>query len=728
MKSSGASLCLLAFLTALPLAAQETAHEFPQTLGAQLPPPGRLPGWPFAAIGQWKVDTDADFPRWLADLKTWRAEHLKRMGYDDAQYRRPELKWSQRDFIQTQMMIEERYFYDPVAGRYTVDRYLDDLEQRFGGIDSVLLWYVYTNAGIDNRNHWDLARDLPGGVAGLRQVVKDFHRRGVRVFIPTMAWDNGTRDPGMPHWQAVAELAAEIGADGVNADTYKGVPRAFRTASDATGHPVIFEAENPPWADEGIMWNNQSWGYWDYGFFPTPSKVKWLEPRHMINLEDRWARDKTDDLQHAFFNGIGYLAWENVWGVWNQITPRDAAALRRVAAIERECADLLVSLDWEPYTPTVQRGVYASKFPGKGATLWTLVNRNEYAIDDDQLSVPYAAGRRYYDLWNGVELSPRIVDGRVNLSSAVENHGFAAFLAVDRGTEMPGLVFFLEKMHRLAAVPLTSLSHEWHSLPHQMVAVAATKPAVRAPAGMVTVPAAEFNFRVTGIEIEGFTWEGLDFQYPWENSARREHRHTMRVPTFHMDRYPVTNRDYKKFIDATHYRPADDHNFLKDWRNGAPQAGWENKPVTWVSIEDARAYAAWAGKRLPHEWEWQYAAQGRDGRLYPWGNEWNAAAVPVPNKGRELLPPDDVDAHPAGASVFGVMDLVGNVWQWTDEFADEHTRAAALRGGSSYQPQTSYWYFPQAYRLDQHGKYLLMAPAKDRSGMLGFRCVVDAGK
>jgi len=73
-----------------------------------------------------------------------------------------------------------------------------------------------------------------------------------------------------------------------------------------------------------------------------------------------------------------------------------------------------------------------------------------------------------------------------------------------------------------------------------------------------------------------------------------------------------------------------------------------------------------------------------------------------------------------------VIDLVGNVWQWTDEFHDTHTRAAVLRGGSLYQPQTSHWYFPQAYRLDQHSKYLLMAPCKDRSGMVGLRCVVDA--
>ncbi len=73
-----------------------------------------------------------------------------------------------------------------------------------------------------------------------------------------------------------------------------------------------------------------------------------------------------------------------------------------------------------------------------------------------------------------------------------------------------------------------------------------------------------------------------------------------------------------------------------------------------------------------------------------------------------------------------MLDLVGNVWQWTDEYRDEHTRAAVLRGGSSYVPQTSHWYFPQALRLDQHGKHLLLAPCKDRSGMIGFRCAADA--
>jgi formylglycine-generating enzyme required for sulfatase activity len=133
---------------------------------------------------------------------------------------------------------------------------------------------------------------------------------------------------------------------------------------------------------------------------------------------------------------------------------------------------------------------------------------------------------------------------------------------------------------------------------------------------------------------------------------------------------------------------------------------------------------------LPHEWEWQYAAQGPTAQPYPWGSEWKEDAVPATDKGRELRGPDAVDAHPPGASPFGVMDMVGNVWQWTDEFTDEHTRAAILRGGSYYQPQGTlkFFYFPQAYRNDQHGKLLLMAPSKDRAGTVGFRCAADASR
>src|SRR5690242_18899827 len=105
-----------------------------------------------------------------------------------------------------------------------------------------------------------------------------------------------------------------------------------------------------------------SWGYWEYPFEPMVSLYMWLEPRYIVNVCNRWARDKTDDLQASFFYGVGYESWENIWGIWNPITPRDAEALRRVATIERAFQELLTSGDWTPHTPTLRYGVFASIF------------------------------------------------------------------------------------------------------------------------------------------------------------------------------------------------------------------------------------------------------------------------------------------------------------------------------------------------------------------------------
>jgi formylglycine-generating enzyme required for sulfatase activity len=657
--------------------------------------------------------TPVDFASWLADVQNWRFEKWIRAGYDGAEYARPEFKWTQRNFVQPQMMAEERFFYDPAARRYTVDRYLDDLDKRYGGIDSVLIWHVYPNIGIDNRSQFDMLRDMPGGIAGVKQMIADFHRRAVKVFFPCMPWEHGTHSEGVHMWEAVARQMAEVGADGVNGDTFDGLPHTFRVASDRTNHPIIFEPEGAP-DDEALAWNNQSWGYWNYPKTPMISKQKWIEPRHMVNVCRRWARDHTDDLQYAFFNGVGFESWENIWGIWNQITDRDAETLRRIAKIERRMAALLVSAEWEPHTPVLQTGIYASRFPGAGETLYTFVNRGEYTINARQIVVPGGAGTHYLDLWHGQELAPE--DGA--LAFEIEAHGYGAVLVTPNPEQYADL--------QLAQRPLSSYSPQWKPLPQEQVAIPATAAKTALPAGMLAIPAADFEFRVSGIEIEGGDDVGVDVQYPWEDQARRHHVHKLHIKAFYLDRYPVTNAQFKQFLEATHYHPADDHNFLKAWSNGTYPDGWAKKPVTWVSLEDARAYANWAGKRLPHEWEWQYAAQGKDSRIYPWGNDWNSLAVPPPDTGHDLRAPADVDAYPAGASPFGVLDMVGNVWQLTDEYVDLHTRAAILKGGSFYQPQGSHWYFPQAYKLTEHGKYLLMAPSKDRAGTLGFRCAADA--
>lgn len=715
---------LAAMLLAVTAFPQDT-HSAPK--GQLIPAPGCLtlkPAWE----SEYVPCTDATHSAWLKDIQHWRFERSIRTGLtlDSWRYNEPALQWTHSSFIQPQMMVQDRYFYDPVAGKYTVDRYLNDLKTRYGGIDAVLVWPTYPNMGIDDRNQLNMVASMPGGIAGVKQMVADFHRRGVRVLFPMMMWDQGTHEPDKSWPEAIAELMKEIDADGINGDTQDGVPRVFSEAAEKIGHPLAFEPEGSP-SDEALAWNVLTWGQYggDFRFIPGVDRYRWLETRHMINISDRWARTKTDDLQYAFFNGEGWESWENVWGIWNGITPHDAEATRRVATIERAVARFLISKDWEPFFPMEMYGVFASRWPLGNETLWTIVNRNEYDVNTRQMLAPLQNGTRYFDLYHGVELTPETEAGQTFLSFGLEAHGYGAILATDSDPS-PRMRQLMKTMKAMTASPLSNFSNDWKTLPQHLVDMEPAKPAPGAPEGMLKIPGGEYMFRVAGIEIEGNNDIGVDVQYPWEDMPRRFHEHKMEIKPFYIDKYPVTNAQFKQFLNATHYHPADDLHFLRDWKEGNYPKGWADKPVTWVSLEDARAYAKWAGKRLPHEWEWQFAAQGTDARIYPWGNEWRASAVPVPDTSRTLRGPDDVTAHPDGASPFGVMDLVGNVWQWTDEYVDEHTRAGILRGGNYYQPQGSIWYFPEAYKNDQHGKLLLMAPGYDRSGTVGFRCVVDA--
>lgn len=709
---------LLLFVT-VSIGAQDTRYA----------PDGELIPGPNCAGRAWpappRACTPEQYDQWLADVTHWRAEHLVRMGYEGSAYERPELKWTQSSFIQPQVMMEDRYLYDPERGVYTVDRFLDDLNKRYGGVDSVLLWHTYPNIGIDDRNQYDLLGDLPGGIAGVRSLIDQFHARGVRVLFPVMLWDQGTHDPGATNWDASVRAMKDVNADGINGDTLDGFPLPFVAASDAQHHPLALEPEGGVSNDEQLAWNTMSWGYWKYDSEPKVSRYKWLESRHMVNVCDRWAKNKTDNLQYAFFNGAGYESWENIWGIWNEITPRDAESIRRVASIERAFSKLLTSSRWRPFYPTSQYGTYASAWPGENQTLYTLINRNAYDVQGAQLQLPADQGAHYYDMWNGREITPQENAGSVQLSFSIEANGFGAIVVTHSQLDSADGKL-LARASEWAKTPLTSLTNIWKPMRQELVEIAKTRAPASAPEGMVPVPAADFEFVVQGMPIEGGNDVGVDVQYPWEDQARRYHHHTVHIDAFYIDRTPVTNAQFKKFLDATHYHPTDDHNFLKHWVGGTFTPGTADEPVVYVSIEDARAYAKWAGKRLPHEWEWQYSAQALTKSPYPWGNVFNIELVSALNKTRNLTHPEPVAMHPQAASSFGVLDLVGNVWQWTDEYRDDHTRAAVLRGGSYYQPQGSVWYFPPTYRLDEHGKYLLLSPGRDRAGTIGLRCAMDA--
>ena len=234
------------------------------------------------------------------------------------------------------------------------------------------------------------------------------------------------------------------------------------------------------------------------------------------------------------------------------------------------------------------------------------------------------------------------------------------------------------------------------------------------PFGMVEIPAGTFVFKTAGNPDDA----NPVIPYPDTMKAR-----AIVQPRFFMDKFPVTNTQFAAFLKATGYAPKEASNYLKHWVGGKPPAGLENHPVVWIDIEDARAFARWAGKRLPTEIEWQYAAQGTDGRAFPWGPKMEPGRCN--NKLNHTTP---VDAFPKGASPFGVLDMVGNVWQLIGDVYDNGAYTYALiRGGSHYAPDKSEWYVKSGpLAVDRVQILLLIAPGLDRNSTVGFRCVKDA--
>ncbi len=527
------SYCVGILAAALALGAAGQDTQYPPR-GQQIPPPECM-----NLHNAWEYTLQPTCPpgaheRWLRDLQHWRAERLIRITFDPSRYEMPALKWTQSSFIQPQMMVQDRYFYDPVAGRYTVDRYLDDLEKRYGGIDAVLVWSTYPNMGVDDRNQLEMVASMPGGIEGVRQMVADFHRRGVRVLFPMMMWDQGTHTPDKPWPQAIAELMKQLDADGVNGDTQDGVPLGFSRAAEAIGHPLAFEPEASP-SDEALAWNVMTWGQYNFPFVPMVDRFKWLETRHMVNISDRWAQDKIGDLHLAFFNGVGWESWENVWGIWNGINPRDAEATRRIATIERGVAPFLTSREWEPLYPMLNYGVYSSRWPRGNETVWTIVNSAAYDIGGAQMNVPLTPGMRYFDLYHGIELKPAL-DGEHNvLSFAMEASGYGAILATP-GEPSDAMKTLMKRMAAMTEKPLPTYSHDPVVLAQHLVDIAPTKPATDAPDGMVRIPGGTFDFKVEGVEIEGGGNPNVDVEYPWEDSPRRFHEHSMDVAPFFIDK------------------------------------------------------------------------------------------------------------------------------------------------------------------------------------------------
>lgn len=133
------------------------------------------------------------------------------------------------------------------------------------------------------------------------------------------------------------------------------------------------------------------------------------------------------------------------------------------------------------------------------------------------------------------------------------------------------------------------------------------------------------------------------------------------LDSYLIDKYPITNQEYKLFVDVT------GHRLPPHWSGGSYPMGEGNHPVVNVSWDDALEYAQWVGKRLPTEAEWEKAARSTDGRMYPWGDAFRKDQI---NSGNDHDGTTPINKFPEGKSVFGVMDMCGNAQEWCSDWYD----------------------------------------------------------
>jgi formylglycine-generating enzyme required for sulfatase activity len=167
----------------------------------------------------------------------------------------------------------------------------------------------------------------------------------------------------------------------------------------------------------------------------------------------------------------------------------------------------------------------------------------------------------------------------------------------------------------------------------------------------VEIPAGEFLMGSNPIE--------LITSYPDESPE-----HQIDLEEFFISAKPITNAQYERFVASTGYKKPG------HWIGGVVPQKKKEHPVTYIDWNDANAFANWCGASLPSEAQWEKSARGSDGRLFPWGDEepTNEDA----NFGNSIGDTTEVGIHESGASIFGVLDLAGNVWEWTSSIHREY--------------------------------------------------------
>lgn len=729
--------------------------------------------------GDWHASLNRIFQqRWLYDLDE----------FDNSIFERKDLQWIRHAYVSHLIMAWDKFYYDYTDGKFHLAEFLRRGKRLYGGDDFIGLWPTWPTLGLDQRNQFDMFEDLPGGTAAIRKLADECRKLGTKIFMCYNPWDESTRSED--HLAGLSRLVAATSADGMVLDTRGESSKELQEAADKVRPGVVMYSEgmavprHMPGIPSGRVHNALYYA-------PMLNLNKLIKPEFAIfRVAELFKEPIKREFATSFFNGYGvelniFAPGQPDWA------EEQYKYLGRTSRILRENTHNFTGRGFTPLIPVAADSIWVNEWALPEKTLYTIYSIIPEGYKGELFTVNPEPGYHFVDLWQHRLLTPVKKDDDWWITAETE-----AFHKKYLGTNNEGEVSCIAKLplliqaHRIGDIlnihtpargdelriwaghpdyekkPLTlkpdhhqvSLSQHFGrfegnfviqlmdkgilldetivNLPageaRRISTVEETSRAVQTPPGMVKIPAGKFRFKTT---------HGDAFiSYPVQDEDS-----VFDMPSFYMDRFPVTNQQYQAFIKATRYKPRDTVNYLKHWVNGKIPKGQENFPVVYVSYEDARAYAKWAGKRLPTEVEWQYAAQTPEGNEWPWKqttlvtrkNQVVNATLTVTaiegidstycNLGNGKL--YAVGSYPAGANPYGLQDLVGCVWQLTNDlYMSGSYRYIIMKGGSYFKPSSSWWYVQGGPRELHYRQYLLrVSPGFERNATVGFRCVKDGG-
>ncbi|MHA4844820.1 formylglycine-generating enzyme family protein [Flavitalea antarctica] len=707
-------------------------------------------------------------------------------NFTDSLYQRKDLAWIRHTYILHLMYAWDKFYYDIEDGRYHLQEFLTSGKALYGGDDVVSIWPTWPTLGLDQRNQFDLFRDLPGGTAAMKTQAELSRAQGTKFFICYNPWDESTRSED--HFKGLSDLIAATSADGVVLDTKGESSRELQDAADIVRPGVIMYSEGMavPKDMGGIV----SGRVHNALYYPPMLNLnKFIKPEFAIYRVAELYKEKIRrEFATSFFNGYGTELNIMAPGQPDWVAEQ-YRYLGRTTRILRENTHNFTNRGYTPLLATMRDSIWVNAWAFGPKTIYTIYTILPGGFKGPLFQVEPKAGYHFVDLWHHRLVKPVQQQDSWYIEAQTD-----AFNAIDLGTNNEGAVDCIARLPILieahlngdelkingnapgstalkiwpgtpsydkTALLLKPGSHKLQVSTHfgrfegdlvlqlmqdsilldeyivKIIPGSARRISVVVPVSgkakakdMSVIPAGRFKFKAT---------HGDEFiPYP-----RQDVDSIFNMPVFLIDKFPVTNQQFSEFLQASGYRPSDTSNFLKHWDDGKIPKGQEQFPVVYVSYEDARAYAQWAGKRLPTEIEWQYAAQTPALREWPWNQQQPVVRKPeVVNSTLTVTKLEGIDpryanlgngkpykvgSYPAGANPYGLQDLVGSVWQLTnDVYMSGSHRYIMMKGGSYFKPSSSWWYVQGGPRELHYRQFLLrVSQGFERNATVGFRCMKD---